>query len=79
MTDKGRRGPSRLAEMFRYLDALRLSGRTNMYGAGPYLRARFSLDNGESHEVLGKWMATFGDGSASVRERVGKAMEGTVK
>lgn len=79
MTDKGRRGPSRLAEMFRYLDALRLSGRTNMFGAVPYLRARFSLGRVEGHEVLGKWMETFGDGSAPIRERVGKAMEGGVK
>lgn len=76
MTDKGRKGPRRLAEMFRYLDALRLSGRTNMFGAGPYLRARFSLGGTESHEVLKKWMETFGDGSAPVRERVGKALGG---
>jgi hypothetical protein len=33
-----------LAEMFQYLDDLRQSGATNMFGAGPYLEGAFGLD-----------------------------------
>lgn len=44
-----------------YLDKLRKSGATNMYGAGPYLRRAFDLSEKESHEVLGYWMASFGE------------------
>lgn len=46
-------------EQLLYLDALRRSGVTNMYGAGPYLREEFGLTRDESHAVLGEWMRTF--------------------
>ncbi len=42
-----------------YLDALRESGITNMFGAGPYIRKRFALTTEESHEVLSYWMSSF--------------------
>ncbi len=42
-----------------YLDDLRESGATNMFGAGPYLRKEFGLSKDESHEVLGWWMHSF--------------------
>ena len=48
-----------MEEYFTYLDALRESGVTNMYGAGPYLRNEFGLDRNESHRVLQEWMETF--------------------
>jgi hypothetical protein len=46
-------------EMLVYLDNLRESGSTNMYGAGPYLQAEFDLTRVQSHEVLAYWMETF--------------------
>ena len=42
-----------------YLDRLRESGRTNMFGAGPYLRMEFGLDRKESSAILLEWMRTF--------------------
>ena len=42
-----------------YLDALRESGVTNMFGAGPYLREAFDLDRAEALEVLAYWMESF--------------------
>lgn len=48
-------------EHLTYLDKLRKSGITNMYAAAPYLRRAFDLDEKESHEVLGYWMASFGE------------------
>jgi len=47
--------------MLVYLDDLRESGETNMYGAGPYLQAEFGLGREESHEALGYWMKTFAE------------------
>jgi hypothetical protein len=46
---------------FEYLDELRRSGVTNMYGAGPYLEAAFDLDKKTARTVLSEWMRTFGD------------------
>jgi hypothetical protein len=42
-----------------FLDDLRESGVTNMFGAGPYLRDEFPLTKSESHAVLSYWMKTF--------------------
>ena len=42
-----------------YLDALRESGVTNMFGAGPYLVAEFGLTSREAREILAEWMRTF--------------------
>ena len=44
-----------------YLDDLRESGVTNMYGASPYLVDKFGVTRQESHEILGYWMRTFGE------------------
>lgn len=46
-------------EHLRYLDALRDSGATNMFGAGPYVQRRFSVSSDEAHEILGYWMNSF--------------------
>ena len=44
----------------RYLDALRLSGLTNMFGAAPYLVCEFpELDKRQARSVLSYWMQTF--------------------
>jgi len=45
-----------------YLDDLRESGVTNMFGAGEYLDRTFSeLNRGESHTILAYWMESFGE------------------
>jgi hypothetical protein len=56
------------ADYFRFLDGLRDSGVTNMFGAAPYLEAEFDLDGQEAREVLSKWMSTF-DGSSTPEQR----------
>ena len=44
-----------------FLVALRDSGITNMFGAGPYLQAEFGLDKREAREILANWMRSFGE------------------
>ena len=39
-----------------YLDFLRDSGETNMFGAGEYLRAEFDMTKKHSHQALSDWM-----------------------
>ena len=36
-----------------FLDELRLSGQTNMFGAAPYLVEEFLIDRKEAREILG--------------------------
>lgn len=46
-------------EYFSYLDVLRESGVTNMFGASPYLQREFGLDRREAQKVLKAWMESF--------------------
>ncbi len=46
-------------EVFDYLDDLRESGVTNMFGAAPYLRQAFGMTRKESRDYLLEWMNTF--------------------
>jgi hypothetical protein len=49
-------------EYFEFLDELRESGITNMYGARPYLIADFpDLTEKEAGQILSEWMRTFSD------------------
>jgi len=48
-------------EYFEYLDDLRESGVTNMFGARPYLMEEFGLSKDEAAKVLTKWMDTFSE------------------
>ena len=48
-----------LAGHFEYLDDLRDSGVTNMFGAAVYLRRDYGLDKATSSKVLSQWMRTF--------------------
>lgn len=43
-------------EVYFFLDLLRDSGASNMFGAGEYLRAEFDMTKKESHESLSDWM-----------------------
>lgn len=55
-------------EMFAFLDDLRATGRTNMFGAGHYLREEFGLDRDTSYAVLKRWMDA--DLTKSIADRV---------
>lgn len=46
---------------FEFLDNLRESGVTNMFGAVPYLMDEFILDNEEAKDILVRWMESFND------------------
>ena len=46
-------------EVFQYLDAIRESGMTNMYGAGAFLRDRFDFSKVEARDYLKAWMEQF--------------------
>ena len=42
-----------------FLDELRESGDTNMWGAGPYLQEEFGVTRQEAKAIVTEWMATF--------------------
>lgn len=42
-----------------YLERLRRSGETNMYGAAPYLQAAFGLSQKEAIKILADWMRNY--------------------
>jgi len=46
-------------EVLEFLNILRDTGATNMYGARPYVMENFELDRKESGELLSLWMANF--------------------
>lgn len=53
---------------FEYLDDLRESAMTNMFGAGPYLQSAFGLSKSEAQDILFQWMDTFGDRHPATEE-----------
>ncbi len=52
-------------ELLDYLDDLRDSGVTNMFGAGAYLEAEFDMTQRDARTVLFYWMRTFGERQAA--------------
>ena len=46
-------------EQKEFLNNLRESGVTNMFGAGKYLQAEFGLSKADAMSVLSEWMRTF--------------------
>ncbi len=60
-----------LEEVFTYLDELRDSGKTNMFGARPYVMNEFGFDKKKSNDLVSKWMTSF-DSELSVQERIKK-------
>ena len=46
-------------EYFAYLESLRDSGVTNMFGAAPFLQHQFGLSKQEAKEVLLEWMNSY--------------------
>jgi hypothetical protein len=48
-------------EMLEYLDELRESAVTNMFGAAPWVANAFDLELEDARRVLSYWMRTFGE------------------
>ena len=48
-------------EVLEFLNILRDSGATNMFGAVPYIKDEFELDSKEAKCLLMLWMANFND------------------
>ena len=48
-------------DVFLYLDELRESGVTNMYGAGSYIQEEFQVSKQEANKLLAEWMNTFAE------------------
>lgn len=46
-------------EVFKYLDDLRETGSTNMFGATPYIVEAFDVDKRTARSLLREWMDTF--------------------
>jgi len=46
-------------KVFDYLNTLRETGITNMYGAGPYIENAFKVDRNEAKRLLEAWMKQF--------------------
>lgn len=63
-----------IQEQFAYLDALRDSGSTNMFGAGAWLQNEFALDRKTAGNILSAWMSTFAR-DKPVRDRAIAARE----
>lgn len=48
-------------KFFNYLERLRASGQTNMYGAAPYLQRTFGIKQDAAREVLTYWMKNYAE------------------
>ena len=46
-------------EYWIYLEMLRRSGVTNMYGAAPYLQKEFNISKQEAVKILADWMKNY--------------------
>ena len=47
-------------EAYTYLDNLRESGETNMFGAGSYVESEFGISKKEAKEFVLGWMKEYG-------------------
>jgi hypothetical protein len=68
-------GVGHLTGYFEYLDDLRESGQTNMYGAASYLlRDHPGMTNQEANAVVGAWMKSFST-TLPPEDRVAKLLD----
>ena len=67
--------PEELETSFKFLDRLRESGSTNMFGAAPILSEYLGIDKPKARNILSIWMKTFSE--ESVEERVKKSIDFT--
>ncbi len=63
----GERAAGRPNRYFSFLRRLRAGGRSNMYGAIPYLSAAFGCDREEAFRIVCEWI----DSQAETRESAG--------
>ena len=54
----------------KYLDNLKESGTTNMFGATSYLMEKFDIDQTSAKEILKYWMFSYSDDSKYILNRV---------
>ena len=47
------------ADYYQYLEKLRKSGITNMWGASPYLAKRYALSQEEAGQILAEWIQNY--------------------
>lgn len=59
-------------KVFEYLDGLRESGETNMFGARPYVARDFGFEKDVAGKYLSAWMDTF-DGEKDAVTRAAEA------
>ena len=48
-------------QVLNYLNGLRISGITNMFGARPYIIEMFEMDRTEAGRLLALWMQNFNE------------------
>ncbi len=48
-------------EVMEYLNVLRNSGVTNMFGATPYIESEFGVTKNEARQMLTLWMGNFNE------------------
>ena len=53
-------------QYFNYLDVLRETGVTNMFGAPMYLVDEFGLSRQDARQITSEWMKTFNGGMENV-------------
>lgn len=56
-----KQNPDDYNKYFDWLERLRQSGITNMYGAGPYLEAHFNINEDEATAILVYWMEHYSE------------------
>lgn len=61
------------AMVFEFLDDLRASGETNMWGARPYIVDEFDVENDIARKLLLLWMKFYRDGTKTAEERAKEA------
>mgnify|MGYP003139096133 CR=1 FL=1 len=49
-------------EVFLYIEELRESGETNMFGAAPYIQERFQMSRKDARDILSLWMKSYDRG-----------------
>jgi hypothetical protein len=61
-----------LAKVFKFLDDLQESGRTNMFGAISWVMKTYPWDKKKADKALSLWMSTYKEGE-TIDQRVYKA------
>lgn len=57
---------------YEFLEALRKSGETNMFGASPYLSAYYGMSSRKAIEILSEWIDNYDEINErwNIRERI---------